>query len=72
MGIKEGSNQSTTKESLLHTQQEIYKQNIHCEKLNSALNLLQKYNKYAPIQREINMIREAAENSIDHIKALFN
>ena len=72
MGIKEGSNQSTTKESLLHTQQEIYKQNIHCEKLNSALNLLHKYNKYAPIQREINMIREAAENSIDHIKALFN
>ena len=61
-----------TKEALLRAQQEIEKQKRYCEESNSALDLLQKYKKYTSIQREINMIREAAHNTIDHLKDLFN
>ena len=40
--------------------------------LNSFLDLSQKYNKNASIQREIKMIREAAHNTIGHLKDLLN
>ena len=54
---------------LIDKHQEIEKHKRHCEELNSALDLSQKYNKKdASIQREINMIREAAQNTIGHMK----
>ena len=46
--------------------------NSNHEELNSALDLLQKYKRDASIQREINMIREAAHNIIVHIKYILN
>ena len=61
---------SDTKESLLQTQQEIEKHRSNCEELDSASYLLQK--KYASIQCEINMIREAAQNIIEHLKDIPN
>ena len=63
---------SATKEALLHAQQEIEKHKRHCEELNNDLDLSQKYKKDASIQREINMIREAAQNTIGHLKDLLN
>ena len=58
---------------LIDKHQEIEKHKRHCEELNSALDLSQKYNKKdASIQREINMIREAAHNTIGHLKDLLN
>ena len=57
---------------MLRAQQEIKKQKRNYEELKSALHLLQKYKKYALIQSEINMIREAEQNTIDHIKDLLN
>ena len=58
---------------LINKRQEIKKQKGHCEELNSSIYLLQKYNKKdASIQREIKMIREAAQNTIYHLKDLLN
>ena len=57
---------------LIDKHQEIDKHKRHCEELNSAVDLLQKYKRYASIQREINMIREAAQNTIGHLKDLLN
>ena len=58
---------------LIEKHQEIEKHKMYCEELNSALDLSQKFNKKdALIQREINMIRKAAHNNIDHLKDLLN
>ena len=58
---------------LINKHQEIDKHKRHCEELNSALDLSQKNNKKdASIQREINMIREAAQNTIGYLKYLLN
>ena len=48
--------------------QEIKKYKRHHEELKSALDLFKKYKTYASIQSEINMIREAAHNTIGHLK----
>ena len=61
-----------TKESLLHAQEKIEKHKSHYEYLNSALYLLQEYKRDASIQLEINMIREATYNTIEHIKDMLN
>ena len=54
---------------LIDKHQEIEKHKSHCEELNSAQDLSQKYNKKdASIQLEIKMIREAAQNTIGHLK----
>ena len=42
------------------------------EELNGALDLSQKYKKYAAIKYEINMIRESAHNTIGNLKYLLN
>ena len=58
---------------LIDKHQEIEKHKRHCEELNSALDLSQIYNKkYASIQHEINMIREAAYNTIGLLKYILN
>ena len=44
----------------------------HCEEFNSALDLFHEYRKDALIQREINMIIEAAHNTIGRIEDLIN
>ena len=62
----------TTKEALLHTHQGIQKHKSHYKELNSDPDLFQKYKGDASIQREINMIREAAQNIIDRIKDILN
>ena len=40
--------------------------------LNSALDLLWKYKKDTLIQLEINMIREASQNTVGYIKDILN
>ena len=58
---------------LIDKHHEIEKRKRHFEELNSALDLSQKYNKNdASIQREINMIRKASQNTIGHLKYLLN
>ena len=57
---------------LIEKHQEIEKHKRHCEELNSALDLSQKFKRDASIQREINMIIEAAQNTIGHLKDLIN
>ena len=52
--------------------QEIKKYKRHHEELKSALDLFKKYKTYASIQSEINMIREASQNTIGHIKDPLN
>ena len=61
-----------TKEAFLYSQKERKKHKSHCEELNSSLDLSQKYNKCASIQREIIMIRDAEHNIIGDFKDIRN
>ena len=58
---------------IIDKHQEIEKHKRHYEEFNSSLDFSQKYNKNdASIQREIKMIREAAQHTIDHLKDILN